>query len=490
MSTTCQPIRFLLNGRVTEATDLAPTTTVLRYLREYAGRKGTKEGCAEGDCGACTVVVGELVNDEIQLRAVNACIQFLPTLDGKALFSVEDVAGPDGSLHPVQTAMIQCHASQCGFCTPGFVMSLWALYLQSPEPASEDAVRSALTGNLCRCTGYRPLIEAGRCMSNYPRVEPEWASIRTTLQSIQRPSTFEYESAEYRYCAPRTLEALVARKHQNPTATVLAGGTDIGLWVNKQFRELGEILYTGDVAELNQISITDGQITIGAAVRLAAAADALSDVYPELDEIWERFASQPIRNAGTLGGNIANGSPIGDSMPALIAIGATVTLASVRGHRELPLEKLYVGYQKKDMEADEIVGSIRIPARPGGLKLASYKVSKRYDSDISAVCAAFVMQLSEGRVAVCRIAFGGMAATPRRAHATEAALLGQPWNADNVRLAMSALATDFKPLSDMRASAEYRLTVAQNLLWCFFLEYPTAATAVQGGTQVFARSVA
>ena len=476
-------VRFLLNNQIVEVGDVSPTVSVLTYLRTRQRRCGTKEGCAEGDCGACTVVIGELHEGDVTLKAVNACIQFLPTLDGKALFTVEDLRAPNGALHPVQQSMVDCHASQCGFCTPGFVMSLWALYLQSPGvPANDGEVRQAITGNLCRCTGYRPIIEAGKKMGMYPVATLDRAALKSQLLAIQRIGPLHYAFGGQRFFAPRTLEELVDLRAQYPQATLLAGGTDVGLWVNKQLRLLDNVIYTGEVDALKEIGEHDGVIRIGAAVSLSAASVALCLHYPETREIWERFASMPIRNVGTLGGNIANGSPIGDSMPALIALGATVTLASKGNQRTLALEDLYLGYQQQSMCPDEVLAAIEVPTPDAALRFRTYKISKRFDSDISAVCAAFALRLNGDVITRARIAFGGMAATPLRALKTEAVLHGKKWNDNTLQQALACLADEFTPLSDFRASREYRATIAGNLLKRFYLEtrddVPLAPTAV------------
>ena len=481
-------IRFVLGGRIVSVDAVEPTRTVLTHLRESLGRPGTKEGCAEGDCGACTVVIGELCDGHLKMKTFNSCIQFLPTLDGKALFTVEDLREADGSLHPVQEAMVSCHGSQCGFCTPGFVMSLWSVYLQhtmnneNDSRADETEIRSALTGNLCRCTGYRPIIEAGMKMFDLPKATFDSDALQANLLSIKRDNTLAYEHHGQHFFAPKSLAELLQLRAAHPRATILAGSTDIGLWVNKQFRDLGDIIFVGDVAELKTIQASKTTLTIGAAVSLSDAYAALRDHYPEMNEMWERFASQPIRNAGTLGGNVANGSPIGDSMPALIALGASVTLATAARTRKLALEDLYLAYMKNAIAPNEVLTAIDIPLPISTLRFRNYKVSKRFDSDISAVCAAFSLQLEGDRISLARVAFGGMAATPKRATVTEAALNGQLWNESSVRNAMAALVTDYVPLSDMRASSEYRLGTAQNLLYRFFLETrtvePLAATRV------------
>ena len=480
-------IRFLLGGKAVVADNVAPTRTVLAHLRESLGRPGTKEGCAEGDCGACTVVVGELCGGQVKMKTVNSCIQFLPTLDGKALYTVEDLRQPDGSLHPVQQAMVDCHGSQCGFCTPGFVMSLWSVYLaHAGSIASEAGIRSALTGNLCRCTGYRPIIEAGTKMFDLPAVEFDRAALKHSLQTISRTSSLAIEHEGRHFFAPKTRAELLQLRAAHPKATILAGSTDVGIWVNKQFRDLGDVIYVGEVAELKTTSKSASTLTIGAVVSLTEAYEALKDIYPQMNEMWERFASVPIRNVGTMGGNVANGSPIGDSMPALIALGASVTLASIDRSRTLPLEDLYIAYMKNAIAPNEVLVAIHIPLPDSARQFRNYKVSKRFDSDISAVCAAFSIQIEGGRIANARVVFGGMAATPKRATTTEAALNGQPWTEASARAAMAALAVDYAPLSDMRASSAYRLSTAQNLLYRFYLETCERDPLPASSTSVFA----
>jgi xanthine dehydrogenase small subunit len=466
------PIRFYYRGAVHEVADAAPTRTILQHLREDQRCTGTKEGCAEGDCGACTVVVGSLENGKVELKAVNSCIQFLPTLDGKALFSVEDLQQPGGALHPVQQAMVECHGSQCGFCTPGFVMSLWAMYLkQEGQEPTRTQIDDALSGNLCRCTGYRPIIDAAKRMVELPQASFDRDALAAQLQPLQRETALEYTAGGKRFYAPRTVGELVQLRAAHPQALLLAGCTDVGLWVTKQMRELDEIIYLGQVDELKTIREHDGMIEIGAAASLNDAYAAVCGHYrDELSEMWQRFASLPIRNAGTLGGNVANGSPIGDSMPWLIALGSEVVLGGPGGERVLALEDFYLGYQQKDLRAGEFVQAVRVPLRRAALRFRTYKLSKRFDQDISAVCAAFSVTLEGDRVARPRIAFGGMAATPKRAAAAEAALSGRPWTEETLREAMAALEQDYAPLSDMRASSGYRLMAAQNLLRRFWLE--------------------
>jgi xanthine dehydrogenase small subunit len=489
-----RPIRFFHRGQVVEVA---------------ARCTGTKEGCNEGDCGACTVVIGELAAPGdaqavrgLALTTVNACIQFLPTLDGKALFTVEDLKAmaarcpqadamrrppPEGGespwdgpastqpLHPVQQAMVECHGSQCGFCTPGFVMSLWSAYEHHGAAGSRPSrqqLADELSGNLCRCTGYRPILDAGQRMFDLPAARLDTAPVVEALQGLQRNEGFAYAAAGNtdRFHAPKTLTALATLRAAKPQAQLLAGSTDVGLWVNKQLRPLGDIIFVGEVAELKRVEARSSELVIGAGASLEAAWRALAQRWPALTEVWLRFASPPIRNAGTMGGNVANGSPIGDAPPVLMALDAQIELRQGERVRRLPLSAFYLDYMKSQLEAGEFVQALLVPLDGPQRTVRAYKISKRFDCDISALCAAFAIELDGDTVRSVRLAFGGMAATVKRAAAAEAALVGQPWTQATVDAARAALATEFKPLSDMRASAGYRMQVAQNLLQRFWLE--------------------
>lgn len=469
-------ISFLLDGDVVRLDSIDPNRTVLQWLREDRRLTGTKEGCAEGDCGACAVVVAELGPDEesLRYRAINSCIQFLPTLDGKALITVESLRGDDDQLHPVQQAMIDEHGSQCGFCTPGFVMSLYALYESNRNPARVE-IDDALAGNLCRCTGYRPIIAAALRMYSARRPTSDAAATITALQKLRATEPLQVEAAGHAYRAPRTLAQLSALVQQNPQARLLAGGTDVGLWVTKEHRELAELIYVGAVTELQQIQQTATHLELGAAVTFTDAMPWLLQHYPELDELLRRFAGPPIRNAATLGGNIANGSPIGDSMPALIALGATLVLRFGDTTRELALDQFYTGYRQTALQPGEFLERIRIPLPVPGLQFRAYKISKRFDQDISAVCAAFSIVLDENTVTVARFGFGGVAAVPARARAAEKVVTGMDWAASDMPRACQALRQDFQPITDMRASAGYRMQVCQNLLRRFHAETTDAS---------------
>ncbi|MEI9992475.1 MAG: xanthine dehydrogenase small subunit [Rhizomicrobium sp.] len=456
-------VRFRLDGTLHEIRNPDPTETVLRWLRTRAGRPGTKEGCAEGDCGACTVVVGE----GKAWRAVNACIFFLPMLDGKTLFTVESLSPPDGPLHPVQQAMVDTNASQCGFCTPGFVMSLYAHYLN--EGACDPAtIRDVLAGNLCRCTGYGPIVEAAKRMNEFPRAEgPQSAPLHDeeTLGAA-RPDG----GAKRFFFAPRTILDLAVLYYQHPEATLLAGGTDVGLWVTKKLQTLPTLISVNAVEELRRIVETEDALEIGAAVTYSEAHAPLARLHPDLGELVRRLGSVQVRNAGTIGGNIANGSPIGDSMPPLISLGATLVLRRGETQRRIALEDYFLAYGKQDRQPAEFIEKVVVPKLAPDAAFRVYKLSKRFDQDISAVCGAFLFRRDGDAIREARVAFGGMAVTPRRARVAEAELTGKPWNEATIRDAMAVLADDFTPIGDMRASAEYRQIAARNLLLRAFHE--------------------
>ena len=468
MHTMTDTIKFILNDAVCEVSDLPPTTTVLQYLRLRQRLTGTKEGCAEGDCGACTVIIGELAGDKVLYQAVNACIVFLPTLDGRHIITVEHL-----NMNPVQKAMVSCHGSQCGFCTPGFVMSLSAL-LHNEQDATDEDIQDAIAGNLCRCTGYRPILDAARAANKSH--ERHLVSDMKTLKTLQRRKMFAYEAEAKKFFSPRTAGELAEVLAQYPDATLLAGGTDVGLWVTKQHLALEIIIYTGNVAELRQIGKTPAGVEIGGAVSYSKAFDALAAYDESLEELLRRLGSIQVRNLGTVGGNIANGSPIGDGIPPLIALRAKLVLRSKTGTRTIPLEDFFIAYRKQDKKPGEFVEKIIVPAKPKNVLFKTYKISKRFDQDISAVCGAFALTIEDGAISDARIAFGGMAATPKRAAKTEKALRGREWTEATVRHAMLAMGEDFSPLSDMRASAEYRSAVAANLLYRFYLETTEAKT--------------
>ncbi len=467
-------IKFMLNDQMRAVSGLSPTTTILQYLRLQERLTGTKEGCAEGDCGACTVIIGELENGKMEYEAINACIVFLPTLDGRRLITVENLG-----MNAVQKAMVECHGSQCGFCTPGFVMSLTAC-MHNHGNANDENIQDAISGNLCRCTGYRPILDAARRANT--EKERYLKTDVATLEGLRRETMFSYEHAGQKFFSPRTVEELADVTAQYPDATLLGGGTDVGLWVTKKHRTLETVIYTGNVAALREIKQTDAGLEIGGAVSYAHAFESLAAYDPSMGVLLRRFASVQIRNLGTVGGNIANGSPIGDGPPPLIALGAKLVLRSKSCTRQLPLEDFFIAYGKQACEKGGFVEKIIIPPKAKNVLFKVYKISKRFDQDISAVCAAFAIELDDDKVASARIAFGGMAGTPKRAAHTEKALTGKPWNEETVRNVMSALENDYQPMTDMRATAGYRMQVAQNLLIRCFIEttQPETETGVYG----------
>ena len=510
-----QTLRFVRRGQPVAVGNVAPERTLLEVLREDLHLTATKEGCGEGDCGACTVVLGEAVGGQLRYRAVNSCIRLAHSVDGMAVITAEDLAAENGELHPAQEAMVQCHGSQCGFCTPGFVMSLFGMYQNSGggQGITREQAQADLSGNLCRCTGYRPILDAAEKMGSLPLPAGCGVDEAATLAALKALQS--RQNGDENYLRPTTLAALLQQRAKFPKAQVVAGCTDVGLWVTKLHQRFERVLDVTAARELQRVENYPHHIAIGAAVSLTDAFAALVAERPQLQTFSQRFAGLPVRNAGTLGGNVANGSPIGDAMPLLIALGASVVLMrwkkTVAGgeiaHRELRLEDLYTGYRTNVMRADELLCWIKVP-RPGApspqpspasgrgsqtmrsanegksppLPLAGegggegrefmrvYKISKRFDDDISAVCLAVQMTLNDGVVQQVSIGTGGVAATPARARQTEAALLGHRWNADTVMAATAALRAEFQPISDMRASAAYRQTVLGNLLQRFWLE--------------------
>ncbi len=446
-------ITFHLNDEEVVLKTYNPSATLLDFLREDRAMTGTKEGCNEGDCGACTV----MVTDRAGSKPLNACILFLPQLNGKSIRTVEGAAATDGTLHPVQEAMITHHGSQCGFCTPGFVMSMVTAHKNG---ATDHDVQ--LAGNLCRCTGYAPIIRAAEAVKTQP--VPQWIA--------KEPLPAASEAANM----PRSSDALAALYAAKPEARLVAGATDLGLWVTKGLRDLGEMIFLDGCGDLKQIEISDREIRFGAMVDMNRVRETLAPLHPSYAEMIRRFASQQVRAAATIGGNIANGSPIGDNPPALIALGARLHLRQGDRRRDIALEDFFIDYGKQDRQPGEFVEAVSIPRQPDRLRV--YKLSKRFDQDISAVLGAFTITLADGSVTEARVAFGGLAGTPKRAPHVEQALLGQPWSEATVAAAAAEISQDFTPMTDMRASAEYRLESARNMLMRYFSDLTGASQSV------------
>lgn len=475
---------FLVNGVRREIRHMSPTTTLLNYLREDLKLTGTKEGCAEGDCGACTVVVGELIDGAVRHRAVNACIQLVPMLEGKSVTTVERLQSPDGALHPCQQALVDTHGSQCGFCTPGFVMSLYAAY-DKDHVLSWDRANDVLAGNLCRCTGYGPIMTAATTMSDLP--SPAWQKDRlieelSGLQDIAHDDTVHLTTKDQQFFSPTSIEEFARLYAEYPDATIVAGATDVGLWVTKRHMRLATIIHVGRIRGFDGIAVNDDTLTMSAGATYTDALQILSKHFPDFGELVRRIGAVQVRNVGTIGGNIANGSPIGDCPPALIVLGATLVLRRGTEQRHIPIEDYFVDYGVQDRKPGEFIEAIQVPLHDTPERFRCYKLTKRFDQDISAVCGCFDISVTDGIVSSARIAFGGMAAIPKRASAVETALMGQPWTKATVEAALSAFTQDFNPLTDMRASADYRMRSAKNLLIKYFVEdtAPLSTTRLVG----------
>jgi len=504
-------IQFLLNNELTVIADCDPNMTVLNYLRQELSRKGTKEGCASGDCGACTAVLAEVITpamdhsnksqsttDQLSYKSINTCITFLSALHGKQLLTVEDLQ-QSNKLHVVQQAMVDCHGSQCGFCTPGFVMSLFSLKKNLSQATFTDAaakstllklnlekdIEHGLAGNLCRCTGYRAITDAAKQACNDEGIDQFDQNKLTTIKQLkliakQKETRVLHKNSKSLY-QPSSLDKLAQLVEQYPQAKLLAGGTDLALSVTQGMVQIQTMISMGNVSELSQISETDDMLSIGAMVSYQESHQLLTKYYPEFGQMLYRLGSTQVRNAGTLGGNVGNASPIGDTPPVLIALGAKLVLRKGLRTREILVEDYFVDFKVTKLESGEFIQSIEIPKATSKKQLIVFKISKRLDDDISTVLACFNLEFENQKVVDIKIAFGGMAGIPKRAFACEKALLGKEASETNIALAMTALAQDFSPLSDVRASSEYRMQVAKNLVRkCFYeLEQIHASTRIE-----------
>jgi xanthine dehydrogenase small subunit len=467
-------IRFLLNGAPRAEAGVPPTMTVLDWLRLRARLTGTKEGCAEGDCGACSIVVGREVEGKLAYEAVNACLMMVPQLDGCAVLTVEGLAGSDGTLHPVQQALIDTDATQCGFCTPGFAMAMLAFH-HGGEPGADNPIHEALAGNLCRCTGYRAIVEACRRIASGPADRFASDAPGTAAALRELPAATDYRHGAQAYLAPRSLAELLAARAQHPDAVLLAGGTDLGLRVSKDREAFPLVISIAQVAELRRITSSADALELGGAVTYTQALPDLDRHFPSFGALVRRIGSRQIRNLGTIAGNLATASPIGDTLPCLMALDAAVTLASQSGERTMLVEDFITGYRQNALAPNEVIASIRIPFVPAGHAFAAYKLSKRFDQDISAVIGAFRLDLQSGKVRALRAAYGGMAARAMRAPRVETALVGRPWQPAWTGDIDTLLARDFTPIGDHRGGAAYRLRAAGGLLRRFLRE--TTSTA-------------
>ncbi len=490
MTQVSNTVRFVLDGKIVEAQGERRTTTVLDYLREQLQRTGTKEGCAEGDCGACVVMVGELnaAGNGVDYVPVNSCIQLLPTLDGKSVKTIESLKKADGSLHPVQDEMIKCHGSQCGFCTPGIVMSLVNLVQVLPSP-SRQQITDSLSGNLCRCTGYTPIIDAAfKAVEKKSELKLDDHADVALLKEIQRAHTptltldgdiivqpVVRTKKGNEFVSPATLAEVADYLLKNPTTTLLAGSTEIGLQVNKKFSRPEHIMYLGNVAELRQVTETAQAWRMGAAVSLTQVETLIAKAYPDFAEVLRRFGSPPIRSTATLAGNIANGSPIGDSMPCLMALGASLVLRRGDKKRKVLLENFYTGMKKNVMEAGEFIEAVELHKPVAGQVFRAHKVSKRFEQDISATCAAISYTLQGGKLSGVKLAYNGLAPSPCRAPKLEAVLEGKSPTAVKAADLDAAITASFTARDGLRATWAYRALVARNLVIDFIEEQKEVA---------------
>jgi len=457
-------INFIQENKIVEIKNPDPNETLLNYIRAKLKKTGTKEGCAEGGCGACTVVLGELKNNEISYRAINSCITLLPTLQGKQLILVEDLISKDGSLHPVQEAMVSCHASQCGFCTPGFVMALFSMFKQNSN-FKDNLIKDSIAGNLCRCTGYQPIIKAAKSLKSKNKVDHFSKNTKNTINLLKKihNKSIKIYHKDKKYFAPIHVQDLKKIIKKNINALFLSGGTDLSLNITKEKKDINSIIYMSSIRELNYIKNNNEYIEVGATTPLIDFEYYIKKYYPDFTKILKRYGSPQIRNVGTIAGNIATASPIGDCLPLLLSLNAQVVLQDSKKTKILFLDSFFINYRKTKLKKGQFIHSIRIPLFEKNI-FKAYKVSKRFDDDISSVCAAFNLEIIKNKIEVIRIAYGGMAAIPKRAKFCEKILLNSFINDETIHKAKEALEKDFQPINDMRASGLYRMEVAKNLL--------------------------
>ena len=463
-------IKFIHSGRIIEIRNPDPNETLLNFVRTELKKTGTKEGCAEGGCGACTVVVGELKNNDINYTAVNSCITFLPTLTGKQLILVEDLISKDNSLHPVQEAMVKYHGSQCGFCTPGFIMSLFSMF-KNYSKLKDEVIKDSIAGNLCRCTGYQPIIKAAKSLNKKNKIDIFYKNKKKTislLKKIGNESIAIYKK-DKRYFAPRYVSELKGILKRNINSQLLSGGTDLSLLVTKDRKDINSTIYMNSIRELNYIKKNKGYIEVGATTSLSDFEIYIEKYYPDFNKILKRYGSTQIRNVATIAGNIATASPIGDNLPLLLALDSKIVLQGIKKSKVISINDFFISYRKTKLKTGQFIHSIRIPIVEKNI-FKAYKISKRFDDDISSVCAAFNLKIENKKIKNIKIAYGGMAAIPKRAIYCERSLLNSQITPEIIEKAKNALEKDFSPISDMRASGKYRKIVAKNLLEKCFLE--------------------
>ena len=462
-------IKFILNDRIQEIHNPNPNETILNYIRLKLKKTGTKEGCAEGGCGACTIVVGELKKNNIIYKAINSCIAFTPSLEGKQLLVIEDLMLKNGSLHPVQSAMVNYHGSQCGFCTPGFVMSLFSMY-KNNNSYDEKTIEESISGNLCRCTGYRPIIDAAKSLNN-DKSDQFKKNKKKTIALLKkiRPKSISINNQNKKYFAPRSVNELKKIIKKYPNLDFFSGGTDMSLIVTKQKKDLDNIIYLNSIDELNYIKENYKYIEVGATTPLRQFELFIKKYYSDFNIILKRYGSVQIRNVATMAGNIATASPIGDSLPLLLSLDASIAVESFNKKTILPLKNFFISYRKTKLKKGQFISSIRIPIFKKNI-FKAYKISKRIDDDISSVCASFNLEIVNKKIKSIKIAYGGMAAIPKRAIYCEKVLLNSNFSEDIILKAQKCLEKDFQPINDMRASKDYRMEIAKNLLIKCFTE--------------------
>ena len=463
-------IKFVHEDRIEEVRNPDPNEILLNYIRTKLKKTGTKEGCAEGGCGACTVVLGELKNNDVIYSAVNSCIMFLPSLQGKQLILVEDLISKDGTLHPVQQAMVNYHGSQCGFCTPGFVMSLFSMF-KNHSRFKDSIIKDSISGNLCRCTGYQPIVKAAKSLNNKNKIDhfkKNKKNIIKLLKKISNESIVIYKK-DKKYFAPRYVQELKKILKRNIDSHLLSGGTDLSLKVTKERKDINSVIYMNSIKELNYIRNNNKYIEVGATTPLIKFENYIQKYYTDFANVLKRYGSVQIRNVGTIAGNIATASPIGDTLPILLSLDAEIVLRSVKKTKVIPINDFFIDYRKTRLKKGQFIDSIRIPLFPKNI-FKAYKISKRFDDDISSVCASFNLEVKNNKIKSIRVAYGGMASIPKRAKSCEKILLNSSMTETVITKAKEALEKDFRPVSDMRASGKYRMMVAKNLLHKCFLE--------------------
>ena len=463
-------VKFLLNDKILEIKKPDPNQTILNYIRTELKKTGTKEGCSEGGCGACTIVLGELINNKIKYNSINSCISFVPSLNGKQLLIVEDLVSKDGKLHPVQDAMVRFHGSQCGFCTPGFVMSLFSMF-KNNKSFNNELITESISGNLCRCTGYRPIIDAAKSLNKINRKD-EFSKnenkIIKLLKKIKSKNIYIKKDDKV-YFSPKNIKDLKSIIKKNSNFNFLAGGTDLSLKVTKERKDILSIIDLKEIKELDFIKVNKNYMEIGAATPLIKFEDEIKKYYPDFYSVLKRYGSVQIRNVGTIGGNIATASPIGDTLPILLSLNAEVLIESFNQKKVLPINNFFIDYRKTKLKKNEFIRSIKIPLFKKNI-FKAFKVSKRFDDDISSVCGSFNFEINKNKIKEAFIAFGGMAAVPKRAKACEKILKNKPLTINTFDKAKNYLEKDLSPIEDMRASKEYRLEIAKNLLMKCFIE--------------------